>query len=163
MEPIKYKPKPRLKDFDYLGRYRYFVTICTNNRKNIFTDHNALVKEMVEILAASGGTNGFTIWAYCFMPDHLQLLAEGRSAHSDLKKFIKDYKQKTGYMFTKGEATDGNKLWQPGYYDHVLRESEDTDGVLRYILNNPVRKGLATHHLEYRYSGSLALDVRNML
>ncbi len=163
MNPAKFKPKPRLKDFDYLGRYRYFVTICTAHRKNIFDENNALVKEMVEILAECGGKHGFMIWGYCFMPDHLHFLAEGKNAHSDLKKFIKDYKQKTGYRFANREAANGDKLWQPGYYDHVLRESEDTEGVLRYILNNPVRKGFVAYYLDYRNSGSLVMDVRNVL
>lgn len=164
MNRVKYKPKPRLKDFDYLGGYRYFVTVCTDNRKSIFGNDNMLVKEMVEMLAESGGKHGFTIWAYCFMPDHLHFLAEGRYEHSDLKKFIRDYKQRTGYRFLRQKTTgDGNKLWQPGYYEHVLRETEDTEDVLRYILNNPVRKGLVAHYLEYGYSGSLAMDVRNVL
>ncbi|MEN6423127.1 MAG: transposase [Smithella sp.] len=163
MNVAKYKPKPRLKNFDYCGRYRYFITICTDRRKNIFEENNALAQEMVEILAASGGMHGFTIWAYCFMPDHLHFLAEGRKEDSDLKKFIKDYKQKTGYRFAKQGSTNGNKLWQPGFYEHVLREMEATDDVLRYILNNPVRRGLVKHYLDYRHSGSLMMDVRNVL
>ncbi len=162
MNTVKYKPKPRLKHFDYIGRHRYFVTLCTDHRKKIFEENNDLVVEMINILAACGADRGFVIWAYCFMPDHLHVLAEGAKETADLKKFLKDYKQKTGYAFTKRKP-GGDKLWQPGYYDHVLRESEDTDGVVRYILNNPVRKGWVAHYLEYRYSGSLALDVRNVL
>ncbi len=163
MNTAKYKPKPRLKKFDYVGRYRYFITICTDRRKNIFEENNALVQEMAEILAASGGVHGFTIWVYCFMPDHLHFLAEGGKEDSNLKKFIKDYKQKTGYRFAKQESTNGNKLWQPGYYEHVLREMEDTEAVLRYILENPVRKGLVAHYLNYGLSGTLAMDVRSVL
>ncbi|HBL52491.1 MAG TPA: hypothetical protein DDZ34_00090 [Syntrophaceae bacterium] len=163
MNTVKYKPNPRLKNFDYIGRYRYFITICADRRKNIFEENNALVEVLLDILAASGGMHRFTIWAYCFMPDHLHFLAEGGKEDADLKKFIKDYKQKTGYQYTKRKSMNGHKLWQPGYYEHVLRETEDTDAVLRYILENPVRKGLVAHYLDYRYSGSLAMDVRNIL
>jgi hypothetical protein len=44
----------------------------------------------------------------------------------------------------------------------VLRE-EDTTEILRYILNNPVRKGLVAHYIDYRYSGSLAIDIKEIL
>lgn len=160
---IKYKPKPHLKDFDYCGCYRYFVTICTDRKKNFFVNNNYLIEKIIEFLGQTGEKNLFTIWVYCFMPDHLHLLVEGINDHSDLKKFIKDFKQRTGYWYTHEEANAGNKLWQPGYYEHVLRKEEDTKDVLRYILNNPVRKGLVANYLDYRYSGSLAIDIKEIL
>jgi len=44
---------------------------------------------------------------------------------------------------------------------HLLLEGktkeEDLLDVVRYILNNPVRKGLVRHYTEYLYSGSLVL------
>ena len=100
---------------------------------------------------------------YLLMPDHLHLLVEGINEHSDLKKFMKDFKQRTGYWYTHEESSIGNKLWQPGYYEHVLRKEEDTPEVLRYILNNPVRKRLVAHYLDYHYSGSLAMTIKEIL
>ncbi|MGA2782389.1 MAG: hypothetical protein ABSF13_10795 [Smithella sp.] len=44
-----------------------------------------------------------------------------------------------------------------------MRKEEDTTEVLRYILNNPVRKGLVAHYLDYRYSRSLAMDIKEIL
>jgi len=152
---IKYKPKPHLKDFDYLGCYRYFVTICTDRKKNIFANNDYLLEKISEVLAQSAERNYFKVWLYCYMPDHLHLLVEGINDQADLKKFIKDFKQRTGYWYTHKEAHTGNKLWQPGYYEHVLRKEEDTKEIMLYILNNPVRKGLVESYLDYRYSGSL--------
>ncbi len=163
MNKIKYKPKPHLKNFDYRDRYRYFVTICTDSKKNVFVENDQLIAKMISFLARTGEKQYFTTWVYCFMPDHLHLLVEGVNEHSDLKNFIKEFKQKTGYWFTHEEASAGEKLWQPGYYEHVLRKEEDTSEVLRYILNNPVRKELVAHYLDYQYSGSLALDIKNIL
>ncbi|HBR16571.1 MAG: hypothetical protein A3G39_09985 [Deltaproteobacteria bacterium RIFCSPLOWO2_12_FULL_43_16] len=34
--PIRYKKRIRLKDFDYKGCYRYFITLCTHNKRPIF-------------------------------------------------------------------------------------------------------------------------------
>jgi putative transposase len=160
---IKYKPKPHLKNFDYRGCYRYFVTICTDGKKNIFVKNNHFIEKMIEFLDQTRKKQFFTVWAYCFMPDHMHILVEGINAHADLKKLMKDFKQRTGYWYKHGESSAGNKLWQPGYYEHVLRKEEDTNEILRYILNNPVRKGLVAHYLNYGYSGPLAFDIREIL
>jgi putative transposase len=163
MNMIKYKPKPHLKDFDYKGCYRYFVTICTDRKKNFFVKNNHLIEKMSDLLDQTGKKQFFTVWVYCFMPDHLHILVEGTTVHSDLKKFVKEFKQLTGYWYKQEESNSENKLWQPGYYEHVLRKEEDTTEVLRYILNNPVRKRLVVHYLDYRYSGSLAIDIKEIL
>lgn len=160
---IKYKPKTHLKNFDYLGCYRYFITICTDRKKNLFVKNNYLIEKMIEVFNQTAGNQFFTVWVYCFMPDHLHILVEGINEYSDLKKFIKDFKQRTAYWYSREESNAGNKLWQPGYYDHVLRKEEDTTEILRYILNNPVRNGLVVHYLDYRYSGSLVIDIKEIL
>ncbi len=37
----------------------------------------------------------------------------------------------------------GGRLWQPRFYDHIVRKSEGIAEVARYIFENPDRKGLA--------------------
>ena len=106
---------------------------------------------------------GFKVWAYCFMPDHLHLLVEGIAENADLKRFISLFKQVSGYKYVQNvtqcfNADEKPKLWQPGFYDHVLRKEEDLVEVARYIFNNPVRKGLVGHYSDYSYSGSLVLN-----
>jgi len=50
----------------------------------------------------------------------------------------------------KGKATNlscdfgwQGKLWQPRYYDHIVRSDENLLAIAEYTLANPVRKGLA--------------------
>jgi len=85
------------------------------------------------------------------MPDHLHLLVQGLSGQSDLKRCISRFKQMSGYRFKRRY---GKQLWQPSYYDHVLRKGEDIATVMKYILLNPVRAGLAEDFREYPYSNS---------
>ncbi len=89
------------------------------------------------------------------MPNHLHLLLEG-DEKSDLIKFIQYYKQATGFDF---KQKTGGDLWQKSYYDHVLRKDEAIRGVMLYILNNPVRKGIVNHYLEYCFSGSFVINI----
>jgi putative transposase len=69
-----------------------------------------------------------------------------------LIKMLSYFKQLTGYEFKR---ENGKRLWQKSYYDHILRKQESVAKVVRYILENPVRKGLPTHPEEYPFSGSL--------
>ena len=54
-------------------------------------------------------------------------------------------------------------LWQRSYFERVLRDDEDVVGVARYLLNNPVRAGLAASPQEYRFIGSLTMEVKDLL
>jgi hypothetical protein len=57
-----------------------------------------------------------------------------------------DWKQMTGFEW---KQRSGGRLWQQGFYDHVLREENPVLGVVRYILNNPIRAGLVTEGQPY--------------
>ncbi|MBI4652326.1 hypothetical protein HY745_13835 [Candidatus Desantisbacteria bacterium] len=51
------------------------------------------------------------------------------------------------------------KLWQENYYEHVLRKDEDTKSIVKYIFENPIRKGLSCNILNYPYSGSFEFTL----
>ncbi len=93
---------------------------------------------------------------YCFMPDHLHLLLKGETHDADLKKFVRIFKQRSGYIFKQKKKC---KLWQPSFYDHVVREEEDLLEVARYIILNPVRRGLVDNYKDYPFSGSQVWDI----
>jgi hypothetical protein len=42
-------------------------------------------------------------------------------------------------------------VWQPGFYDHRLRDGEDLEHQARYLLFNPVRRGLAARPEDYPF------------
>ncbi len=85
------------------------------------------------------------------MPDHVHLALEGRSPTSDLRRLVGCWKQETGYWFSRGA---GKSLWLPGYHDLVLRDNQATVNAVRYVLENPVRAGLARRIGEYPFAGS---------
>ena len=155
---MKFHKNLRLADFSYTGFYKYFVTIVCNGKKPAFTEEN-IVKESLDLLKDISLSYGFSIWAYCFMPEHLHLLIEGQKEDSNLKKFIPMLKQKMSYIYRK---KTGEKLWQENYYERVLRKDEDVKNVARYVLENPVRRKLADDFTNYPFSGSLVFDVKEL-
>ena len=96
----------------------------------------------------SSARHSFPLPAFA-MPDHLHFLATANSSASDLAPFVSAFKQRTGYRYLK--ACRG-KLWQPQYYEHILREAEDlqgsccTYGAIRYA-RRFARWQLSTHCL----------------
>ncbi len=51
------------------------------------------------------------------------------------------------------------RIWQESFWDHFLRADERVERVVEYVLNNPVRKGLAANRREYPFAGSLVFEL----
>ncbi len=140
----------RIQGFDYVGFHRYSVTICTHSRQSIFVDRAAIESVLTSIRQCAAASR-FAVLAYCFMPDHLHLLVAGGEEHADFQRFMATWKQRAGY---RHKQRTRQALWQESYYDHVLRDDEEVMRAVRYVLENPVRKGLARRFDEYPFSGS---------
>jgi len=93
----------------------------------------------------------FEILAYCFMPDHVHLLIEGRTPTADLRRAVKLMKQRSAYVLRIRFGV--RILWQEGYYERVLRDHEQASRVIRYFYENPVRAGLVPRYQDYPFLG----------
>ena len=149
-----YKQRPRLHTFGYTGFHRYFLTFCTHARHKIFTNPEMVGCARRQIMSAAHA-QAFAIIAYVFMPDHLHLLVEGKRDDADLKSFAHLAKQKSGYAHARSYH---RRLWQPSYYDRVIRDDEETWDVIRYIVMNPVRAGIVKDFRLYPFLGSAVME-----
>ena len=153
-------PYPRhLRDFSYVGKYRYFLTFCTHDRRAYFVESETVHSVRAQIVRAVN-QHQFVCMAYCFMPDHLHLLVEGAYASSDLGRFIKSAKQYSAYYFRQQYH---QTLWQRYGYEHVLRDDMERATTLRYMLDNPVAAGLANTPEDYPFLGSGCYTIRELL
>ncbi|MBI3491264.1 MAG: transposase [Acidobacteria bacterium] len=139
----------RVAGFSYLGPQRYFLTFCTRDRQSVFMAD--VVDETLDQIRRTARDEAFAILAYCFMPDHVHLLIEGTRDDSNLQRFAKLSKQRSGAAFALKHR---RRLWQEGFHDRVLRADDDAKAVARYIVANPVRAALVESPIEYPYSGS---------
>jgi putative transposase len=156
---VPHKLSPRLKTFDYLGFYRYFLTICTYDRTHIFIDGESVDLVLTQ-LSRTADDQRFLVIAYCFMPDHVHLLVEGIHPAADLREFVRIFKQRSSFAW---KGNKGTTLWQRSYFEHVLRDDEDTTCVAKYTLENPVRANLAQRPEDYPYLGSMTMEVRDLI
>ena len=149
------KHPQRLETFDYLGPRRYFLTFCTDRRHRAFIDRERVDLVHAQILRTSMAT-AFEITAYCYMPDHLHLMVEGLEGRSDCRVFISRAKQYSGFYY---QRLASRRLWQRYSYERVLRDEDLTAGVVRYILENPIRAGLVQSPEDYPFSGSTRYTI----
>ena len=138
----------RYQKFDYIGRYVYFLTICTFKKQRYFINAS-VVDNARNILIRSSEKHKFAIIAYCFMPEHLHLMVGGLSDNSDLKKFVTDFKRVTSYDFMQ---KNGGRLWQRSYYDRIVRNNKEYDDTVRYIIHNPVNAYITDDYMQYQFS-----------
>ena len=141
----------RIKDFDYSQEYFiYYLTLCTLNKKCYFINNTDFVQKITKVLKNYIEKYNYNLIVYCFMPDHLHFLTQANNNAGDLRDLIRDFKKFSTKCFWKSDGKE--KLWQRGYYEHVLRKSEDINKIAYYILNNPVRKKLVHKWEDYPHS-----------
>lgn len=145
----------RLKDFDYSQpNYVYFITICAAESQKPFLSEKiaSVIAESIDFLRSK---KNVLVFAYCLMPDHLHLLVSLPEKSESLSKIVGDFKSYTTKIYR--DQTNQYRLWQRGFYDHIVRKQEDLKEMALYILNNPVREGLVRNSEDYKYCGILDL------
>jgi putative transposase len=140
----------------YLGFRAYFVTICAKARRKLFAT-SEIVESSVEVLRQQSQRFLFGVQAYCFMPDHCHFLLAGKAPAANLSEMVRGLKGCSAKGFRQFGVFDA---WQKGFYEHIVRSSEDCGSVTAYIFENPVRAGLAEDIYGWPISGSFVFEWR---
>lgn len=148
----------RLPTPSYRGHRICFLTLCAHQRKPVFRNAS-LAKALTNLLEETCRANGFGVYAYCFMPDHLHLILVGEKSCAELSRAVRTFK---GTAAAAARARGISNLWQKGFYDHVVRGGEGLDRVAWYVFMNPVRAGLAKEFLEWPFSGSFMVNWKRV-
>jgi REP element-mobilizing transposase RayT len=93
------------------------------------------------------------------MPEHAHLVVTGLQDNSDVWNCMSQFKQQTGYWLAKHSGGE----WQKAFYDHVIRHREDFKKQVYYIVNNPVRRSLVENWDDYPFTGSIGIDLKEVL
>jgi len=135
----------------------YFVTTCVAARRPLLANayvHASLREEW------SGWQNrhGWAVGRYVVMPDHVHCFASPMpSADASLTQAVGKWKEWTAKRILK--QTGGiAPLWQPEFFDHLLRSEESLAEKWAYVRENPVWGGLCARAEDWPYSGSVDFD-----
>ena len=157
----------RLKGFDYSQPSRYYVTICTQNKENIFGNiqNGKTMLNKYGKIAEKEWLNTKIIRPnvdldyFIIMPNHLHGIIiikeygrgvlryaptniptnEFRSPSESLGAIIRGYKSTVTKQINELRNTPGLKLWQRNYYEHIIRNEKDLYRIRRYIVQNPLK------------------------
>lgn len=93
------------------------------------------------------------LYAAVVMPDHVHLIFVPRVDAKKLEVFsmariMKAIKGASSHWINRRLSGHG-RVWQEESFDHVVRSSENLDQKIAYVLENPLRKGLAANREEY--------------
>ena len=103
----------------------------------------------------------YQLIAYCIMPNHVHILIQscmrepanhlGQSAKYPVTETLRLLKGRTA-RFCNLELKRNGGFWQHESYDHVVRDEQELEQTILYILNNPVKAGLVTEWRDWKFT-----------
>lgn len=145
------RKRNRLIGYDYNTANAYFITICTDKRRNILWDNaNAAVDCPEDVRLSPCGRlvdrairnitehyPAVSVDHYAIMPNHVHLLLQ-INTDDDGRPMVAPT-MSTVIQQMKGSVSKqiGFSIWQKGFYDHVVRGESDYLQTWNYIEGNP--------------------------
>jgi len=157
------KERPHRLDLIYINQPLYFVTFATRDRRSIPSlDHAQLALEQYGHCAIA--KFNVALGRYVIMPDHVHLFVRG-GRNVTLSSWIGGLKRAMSVALLKeAQATrlplQSRSLWQPGFFDHILRSDESYAEKWNYVRDNPVRAGLVQSADDWPYQGEIVVIDR---
>jgi putative transposase len=128
--------------------YPHHVTARGNRREPIFFE-NGDHEVYRDLLAEQAGKAGVEIWAYCFMPNHVHLIAAPRTDDGLARAIGEAHRRYTNYI--NARARFRGHLFQNRFGSVVMDEAHLVTGA-RYVSLNPVRARLVTRAQDWPWS-----------
>ena len=124
----------RLKNYDYASNGYYFITICTNYERPYLTGKiRNVVTQFIELIPMK--IKGVGIDYYVVMPTHVHIILVLDECNLKLGEVVRRLKAATSRQ-------SGIGLWQPNYYEHVIRNEKVLAKIRKYIQDNPLAENL---------------------
>jgi putative transposase len=147
---IKGRPPRLAQIFQFYHAPLFFVTVCTLHRRKI-PSLPVAHKVLMTYGARAISEFNVAVGRYVIMPDHFALFIRGDQNFA-LANWVKGLKRTMSEAFPKEHR---RFLWQPGFFDHLLRSDESYAQRWDYVRENPVRAGLVEVAEDWPYQGEI--------
>ena len=142
---------PRRLDSVFYSQPLYFVTFNTWKRVEILA--NQAVFNAFVAYAEKNVAGGRAIGRFVIMPDHIHLFVR-IGQNNKLSDFIRMLRQSLTKVIRYDIGYVGT-VWQPGFFDHLLRSSDSYSEKWMYVRDNPVRKKLVQMSEDWSWQGEI--------
>jgi putative transposase len=144
----------------YIPGGTYFFTLVTFHRKRIFSFPGAvcLLEESIKYVH---DRMPFVMIASVILPDHLHQLWKLPPESSDFSTswrlikshFSRNFRQSfQGFASTSRNDKGEVDIWQPRFWEHLIRNEQDLENHIDYIHFNPVKHGLSNSPSNWEHS-----------
>jgi len=120
----------------------YFVTFRLLNGKLNADEQQFMLQHL-----RSGHDHYYRLVAVMVMPDHVHVLLQPMGDWS-LSRIMKGIKGVSARRIQERRATRG-RLWQDESFDRIIRDDDELQEKLAYMMNNPVKAGLCDDGWKY--------------
>ena len=136
----------------------YFFTVVTYDRQPIFAEPSA-VSRLGTAMREVRSTHPFRTIAAVILPDHLHTVWQLPRGDADfstrwrrIKGLLTKRHLRANLPSTNNSAEPPRGLWQPRFWEHMIRDEIDLERHVDYIHYNPVKHGLVARPLDWPWS-----------
>jgi putative transposase len=126
----------------------YFVTCCTLHRSALLANESTHKKFREYCQTAL--EHNMAVGRYVIMPDHIHLFVCGG----------REFNLGLWMRASKRALISRDGIWQPRFFDHVLRSDESYSQKWNYLRENPVRAGVVSDAEQWPYQGEIVIIDR---
>ena len=139
----------RVRHYEDDGQIYHVTTRTSGKAFHLQADDEK--ERIAAALAFYRNRGDYRLYGFVVMDNHVHFIiqpAKGRSLGYILQNF------KTWTSRTNAAKPAGSALWERRYDDNVIASFAELRGVLDYLHGNPVRAGMVSSPLEYRWSSA---------
>lgn len=133
----------------------FFITTCTDERRNILANPQAAAV-LVEEWNSAKERHGWHIGRYVIMPNHVHFFCAPGNEEKALSTYMKFWKEWTSKRIKKACGIKGH-VWEREFFDHLIRNDTNYMQKLDYVFNNPVRAGLVKDANDWPWQGEIEM------
>ena len=123
-------------------------------RGNLYLQNEQIADIVAESIQFRDG-KVYDLISYCVMLNHVHLvctpLLKEKDVYFGLTEILHSLKRHTAREANKILHRHG-AFWQDESYDHFLRDDDELESIVKYVLYNPVKAGLVKEHTNWKWS-----------
>jgi len=127
--------------------YKYDNWLHDYKQSPKYLNNPTVVKIIYDSLIYHNNTK-YNLIAFCIMPNHVHLVLRLIESSPSLDKIMFTIKR-----YTAGQANlilnRKGQFWQHENYDHIIRDEKEFYNIVNYVIQNPVKSGLAENWNEW--------------
>jgi len=142
---------PNFRRYYVPGRM-VFITVVTKNRYPYLDSVPALDLYWATLRRVQD-LHPFRLLAYVILPNHFHWLMRSEDPQGNFSRILQSFKRNYTRNYKTERGIEGSlRLWQPRFWDHLIRNERDLASHIDYIHYNPVKHEYVAHPEDWAHS-----------